>query len=102
MINGEGLYYKDGKPDECVWENDVKFVISSSEGDRIACSIIIALLFYGSLIPMMLSLMMGSLIMISIILYFVMLCEFYFSKTYKYLGNIRKSSEISQILDQLK
>lgn len=77
MINGEGLYYKDGKPDECVWENDVKFVISSSEGDRIACSIIIALLFYGSLIPMMLP-----LIAFNITLYVVMLCEFFFSKTY--------------------
>lgn len=47
MINGKGLYYKDGKPNECVWENDVKFVISSSEDDRISCSIVISLLFYG-------------------------------------------------------
>lgn len=82
MINGEGLYYKDGKPEECVWENDVKFVISSSEADRIACSIVISLLFYVCVIGSIK--LMGELLLVSlsIVIFCIMSCEFCKSKTY--------------------
>jgi hypothetical protein len=42
MINGEGKYFKNGKPINCVWFDDVKFELEgSNNSDRIICAIVL-------------------------------------------------------------
>ncbi len=87
MINGEGLFYKDGKPDECVWENDVKFVIRSNEDDNTTLSIILAFLFYSAIIAIIIMKIdyrvdYFPLVLFPISIYVCILCEFCKSKTY--------------------
>jgi hypothetical protein len=42
MINGEGKYFKNGKPINCVWYDDVKFELEGNDnGDGIIRAIVI-------------------------------------------------------------
>ena len=34
MINGEGKYYKNNIPIDCVWNDDVKFELNSSDSNN--------------------------------------------------------------------
>lgn len=111
MLNGPGVFNKGGEAIECVWYDDVKIQLKTDKdgSDRMGCAIFLQMLLWLVMGMGVFMYTSGDVeeitttkCVMAVVFYLAVMVETFTSKTFSYISNVKKQSEIAHYLEKLK